>query len=186
MLPDAIARIRDCALGGNRYVNPWTQVLFEDWQPLTTTQVRFLRPSDTADQASAYEAVMELYRTLRLSPHSTIRMDLVGLQPSLADFKLVVGERQYLVQHKLDATIRAMGSSLRRVTIARGDGAARQHHFSCFDRYVLTCHAICGGLTVTGSTFCGFNLPSQWVRPEHRRLCCSSRNVSFPTFSTPH
>ena len=136
LLPEAIARIRRHALGGPAYINPWTGVEFSEWQPKTTSQNQFIRPGDDTAQASAYEAVMEIFRIVHHSEKSAFDMDFIGVQPSLADFKLISKSyrRPIYVQHKIDATIKAKDSPLRRVTIARKDGFDGQFYFSTFDR----------------------------------------------------
>jgi hypothetical protein len=133
-LPVAIEGIRECALNEDVvFVNPWTGVAYTGWRPLTTTLTKFLRPPDDADQATAYEAVLEIYRTIQHTESSLFDVDFVGIQPSLADFKFISRPghlRQYFFQHKFDTTLRAKGSSLSRVSICR-DG---RYYFSAYDR----------------------------------------------------
>lgn len=136
MLAEAIARIRRRALGGPPYVNPGTNVAFSNWQPKTTLATDFLRPADDTDQASAYEAALEIYRITKYDLRSELHLNFVGLQPDLGDFILSYGGQGRIIQHKLDSALRARDSSLSRVSIARQDGLARAYYFSAFDRYV--------------------------------------------------
>ncbi|KAK3703977.1 hypothetical protein LTR37_014080 [Vermiconidia calcicola] len=139
MLPEAIARIRRHILDPSMpYVNPWTQVEFADWRPLTTSMLKFMRPSDDVAQATAFEAVMEIYRAVKHNERTNkdLEMDFMGSQPDLADFKLIHQGRQYFVQHKLDVVLRAMSSQLNRVSIARSyNGLLTRHYFSLFSRF---------------------------------------------------
>lgn len=80
---------------------------------------------------------MDIYANINHNKATAMSVDVVGLQPSLADFKLLLEGRQMFVQHKLDMKIRSAGSALNRVCIARNDGADRRWFFSTFDRFVL-------------------------------------------------
>ncbi|GIZ40155.1 hypothetical protein CKM354_000350700 [Cercospora kikuchii] len=46
LLPAALERIRNCALGYGIYQNPWTKVDFPQWQPALTAQTRLALGSD--------------------------------------------------------------------------------------------------------------------------------------------
>ena len=155
MLPQAIALVRAAVRGKGTFSNPWTAVPFPHWQPKTTFAVDFLRPSDDSHHASAYEAVLELYRVLKYDERSSLDVDFMRLQPSLADFKLWYQSRQYFVQHKLNNVLRAADTPLTRVPIARDGG----YYFTAFQRYAKQQPArYVSGLTSSlASTSCGTN-----------------------------
>lgn len=123
LLLEAIARIRLCAQGRGHYVNPWTLVTFKDWQPDTTTSTNGIKPAEHTEHFSAYLAVMNIYRHMNVhGSGSDMIFDFVGLQPKLADFKIIINgliPRQYFIQHKLDARDRAWATPLTKVFIGR-------------------------------------------------------------------
>lgn len=136
LLPEAIRRVRRHILGLEIYVNPGTGVRFPQWRPITTRNVAWLKPSEESPHYTAFEEAIKIYTALRVK--SRLRFDFMGLQPVLADFKLVrevpMGMRalaikpesgqdlvQYFCQHKADGHLRAKGSPLKSVAIARGD-----------------------------------------------------------------
>ncbi|GAB7364322.1 hypothetical protein MBLNU230_g4866t1 [Neophaeotheca triangularis] len=135
LVTEAVRRIQEHACGGDSYINPWTGVEHGDWEPHLTTDTRFIRPADSSDQATAYEAVLEIIRWSRHDATSRLQIDFVGHQPSLADLKILLDGKQYYVQHKIDSTVRSENSRLNRVTLARGDRSLRRHYFTAFDRF---------------------------------------------------
>ncbi|THX42150.1 hypothetical protein D6D11_08328 [Aureobasidium pullulans] len=136
MLSEAVERILQCVTEDRVYVNPWTLTEFPTWKPHCTTAVRFLKPDETSDQYSAFEAAMEIYRMTTFKAHKThMRYDFIGVQPSLADFKFVLLRRQVLVQHKLDGKERKEGSFLSNVGVLRQQGNNIRYYFSNHDRF---------------------------------------------------
>lgn len=135
LLPEAMSRVRQRVRGGRVYTNPWTKVAFPDWKPTTTRSLRCLSPAEHSSQATAYEAVMQICQSANHSAHSSMKLDFVGAQPRLADFRLKIGDRTVWVQHKLDLTIRSATDNLQNVPAARGDGQDRRYYFSAFERF---------------------------------------------------
>lgn len=147
-LTEAIRRIRAKVMFGQPYTNPWTQVTFDEWTIYTTHTSRGLRPKMTSQHFTGYKAVWHIYHAIRHSPTaSQMKFDFVGLQPHLADFKIVLTNhlvsgspsttpsvRQYFVQHKLESHDRTRSSLLTNVAIARGQGEARRWYFTAFQR----------------------------------------------------
>lgn len=153
MLPEAIRRIRLCAMGHGDYVNPWTKVPFPGWKPQTVDSVSYLMPLDGSEHSSACRAALEIQRAIKtLQPQrdlvaqrtlATIDMDFVGLQPRLADFKFLLRSldtnraRQVFIQHKLDVRQRAAKTPLDRVSIARSRSEGDINYwFTPFERLV--------------------------------------------------
>lgn len=134
---DTIAAIRRCWTDSSVYSNPYTQVSFPGWKPSSTRLCNDLAPSPSNDQYSAYEATMEIFRIIKSDRSTPLDADFVGLQPRLADFKLIHLLRQLLVQHKLDNSLRAAHSRFDRVTIARGDGDERKWYFHTDERLAV-------------------------------------------------
>ena len=137
-LTEAVARIRRCALGGGVYVNPHTMVPFPEWRPATTNSNEMSKPMESAEQFTAYKATLEIYRFCKTQP---MKLDFMGLQPRVADFKLLLGHqsrnrRQVFVQHKLDVRDRPRGTPLIKVAIARGQGDDFRYYFSDIERFV--------------------------------------------------
>jgi hypothetical protein len=131
VLPEAIELVRECAIDPSKvYINPWTRVAFPNWRLLTTTITSYLRPSQDTAHFSAYRVVMDILTKLISIPDSGLKLELVGLQPRLADFRL----NGKLVQQKVDEHRRAPNSLLDQVQIARGDEENRGFFFSAFDR----------------------------------------------------
>lgn len=132
MLPEAIHRVRDCALGQGNYANPWTGVEFKNWRPLTTQQTRWLKPTEDSSHFTAFEEAMRIYQAVTF--HSNMTFDLLGLQPCLADIKLFPlpgSNRQVYVQHKIDGHERAKDKPLARVYVLR-DGV---YYFDAQSRF---------------------------------------------------
>lgn len=152
LLPEALRRVRRTVRGHGPYVNPGNSVRFPDWKPLSTDSNEFLKPLPSSEHFTAYRAVMQIYRAIKASsPRVPIELDFVGLQPRLADFKLVPSQEfleqyaldtgtafpaQVFVQHKIDARDRAAQNPLSNVAIARGEGLNRRSYFTAVDRYV--------------------------------------------------
>ena len=150
LLLEAVRRVRCCALDKGPYINPWTLVPFPQWKPWTTRSNQSLRPSESSEHFTAYQATMEIYRLVNKVQvvHYPLELDFVGVQPRLADFKLVTSvrqstefkaphrRRQIFVQHKLDGRDRARSTPLANVAIARGQGKKRRWYFSDMDRSV--------------------------------------------------
>lgn len=152
LLPEALRRVRRTVQGHGPYVNPGTSVRFPDWKPSSTDSNEFLKPLPSSEHFTAYRAVMQIYRAIKASsPQIPIRLDFIGVQPRLADFKLIPNPAfldqheletgtsfpaQILVQHKIDGRDRAANKPLSNVAIARGEGSNRWSYFSAVDRYV--------------------------------------------------
>ncbi len=148
LLSKAIERVRSCIQRRQPYINPWTQVSFPEWKPITTSTSEALKPSEDSQHFSAYRAAMEIYRIMnKVSVRSPLPLDFVGLQPRLADFKFIPAliprpnplespelQHQRLVQHKLDARERAYSAPLTKVAIGREQGGKRRWYFQAYDR----------------------------------------------------
>ena len=154
LLPQAIERVRLSAQGKGVYINPWTLVEFPDWSPLTTRSTRYIKPAEHTSNFTTYKAAMDIYRMVRHSSALTsMLVDLVGLQPRLADFKLLLptisgsfppspflafdqGQdwRQVFVQHKIDSRTRNSDDQLAKVCVTRSDGQRVQYWFSSLNR----------------------------------------------------
>ena len=137
LLRVAISRIRKLARGEILvYENPWTRAQFRGWRPKMTTSSIWLFPKHTHPQYSACRAVVEVVRRQSATLKMGLRSDFVGLQPQLADLKLILKHRQWFVQMKMDNTLRAKHSRPHRVPIAsRDDGMPESQFFSTYDRY---------------------------------------------------
>ena len=125
LLPEAIRRVRRCVQTQQPYTNPWTKVCFSQWTPRTTTSILHLKPLEETPHFTAYMAVEAIYRALKVAPCS-IGLDLMALQPRVADFKLIVPPspayptgRQVFVQHKIDTVNRHLPGALSRVPMGR-------------------------------------------------------------------
>ncbi|KAI4238442.1 MAG: hypothetical protein LQ349_001122 [Xanthoria aureola] len=145
LLPEAIAGVRDCIRYRRPYVNPWTQAEFAEWAPKTTALVDFLQPREDSQHDTSYQAVMQMYRVInKQATQIPMSLELVSLQPRLADFKLLLHAtsgapdaampRQVFVQHKLDVQYRAKSSALTKVPIGRGPETDRRWYFEPFER----------------------------------------------------
>jgi hypothetical protein len=141
LLPEAIRRVSAHILGARVYANPWTGVSFPDWRPLTTDNTSWLKPAESNDHYTGFHEIMKLYPAIRLDPY--LELDFIGLQPLLADFKLIArGEAQIsqpsvplvqrFVQHKIDGHVRARGAPLTKVAISRGE----TRYFDACNRWV--------------------------------------------------
>lgn len=144
-LCEAIHRVRQCVQVGDTYVNPWTKVPFPAWKPVTTRSADSLKPSESSEHFTAYKAIMEIYRFVGTQD---IKLDFIGLQPRLADFKLITKPSnltqsntnhywpQIFIQHKLDTRDRALRTPLEKVAIARTQETSCRWYFTCDDRFV--------------------------------------------------
>jgi hypothetical protein len=132
MLPEAITRIRRCALGLGDYINPWTGVIFKGWRPITTRRTEWLKPSEESSHYTAYQDAWEVFRGFR--SQEVMEFDLVGIQPCLSDYKILQyinnSITQHFVQAKGDGVMRGPNNKLTKV------GAARQgrYYFDTRDR----------------------------------------------------
>lgn len=158
LLCEAIRRVRQCAVGGHPYVNPWTGVAFPDWRPMTTTDTDMLRPKRDTAAFTSHKEVMAIHRAVCGQPDLPLVFDLVGAQPDLADFKFILhqtaqhpctpGGKQYFVQHKLDSMRRSPTDQLKSVAICRSsrDEKGRdvvRWYFRNTERYVTTGRGHC-------------------------------------------
>jgi hypothetical protein len=156
LLATAVERIRECAIAsanaaGDRkdYVNPWTGLAYSGWQPAITESTDDLWPHEGTEHYGACLGVLALWRELRLArgEGEDVQFDMVGLQPRLADLKIIFKQRQWLIQCKTDPRERRPGH-FRGVPIARNPGngyadrggggeplCSTQHYFSSHDRY---------------------------------------------------
>lgn len=137
LLLEAIARIRAHMRGEAVYVNPHTGVGFEQWKPLTCRHTEWLKPSRIS-QRSACEAVFKIYQALRWrGSEKDMLVDFVGLQPRLADFKIILRGKQWMVQHKFESQPLNPRSPLDKIKIARGDPPKRSYYFNAHNRFVV-------------------------------------------------
>jgi len=135
LLPEAMHRIRQCALGGPIYVNPWTGAEFPTWRPQPIATHESMLPDEGTQHSSAYVGIADIWRGMRAAwnqKRTPMRFEFVDVQPRLADFKLVLPQpfptaqrRQYFVQYKIDSTERTRRN--RKIAIGRHmkDGAIR-------------------------------------------------------------
>ncbi|KAG9526325.1 hypothetical protein KCV07_g856, partial [Aureobasidium melanogenum] len=147
LLEDAIESVRSCARGEGSYVNPWTSVTFDDWKPSVTRLFKSFEPAVKTEQFTAYQAVMNIYRTLTFELHSKsqdapLEVDFIGLQPTLADFKLITNKSgsalessQYFVQHKRDGRDRRLNAPLSKVFVARKSNQHTRWYFTDTERF---------------------------------------------------
>ncbi|KAK1071482.1 hypothetical protein LTR74_003360 [Friedmanniomyces endolithicus] len=138
LLSEAIELARLHALRQGVYRNPWTGVEHPDWHPVLTTNPKWLRPKDRTANFTAYQHALDIQQAVYRS--NLMKFELVGLAPLLADFKFLLtdssgGERQVLVQHKVDGRLRAMGAPLDKVSIARQGS----YYFRSSERQVNPC-----------------------------------------------
>lgn len=126
LLTQAIASVRECALGRGSYTNPWTQVTFAAWKPYTTRDIRWMRPLDGTTQLTAYTCAMEILQASKRA--GCMAFNFMGLAPRVADFWL----DNVTVQHKVDSRPRKTGGALRSVAIARKG----HYYFNELERYV--------------------------------------------------
>ncbi|KAK5703512.1 hypothetical protein LTR17_022024 [Elasticomyces elasticus] len=131
MLPQALRLIREHVNKGVPYINPWTRVYFSDWHPITTTRSEWLHPAEHTQQFSACMTLLDIFDMVRGQAVSLLEPGFVGVQPALADFKLILPGREHMVQHKFDDQLRAHDALFTRVDIARGE----RFYFTCFDRF---------------------------------------------------
>ncbi|THW06077.1 hypothetical protein D6D25_08138 [Aureobasidium pullulans] len=151
LLPEAIHRIVLCVRNQQDYVNPWTLVAEEGWRPQTNSSVEHLKPAEQTEHYSAYLAAMNIYRHVIMHAMSVpMHFDFVGLQPKLADFKLIFTDpeqRQFFVQHKLDARDRALSTPLTKVFIGRSKKKGIAWYFEPTERLTKRAQLICSLLT---------------------------------------
>jgi hypothetical protein len=143
LLPRALESVRLCAQGKRPYRNPWTLVLFPQWSPKLIQTVEPLRPYEGSEHFTSYREVMEIRRMIKtraIQDNLSVDFDFVGVQPRLADFKIVLPSAdgqsclQVFVQHKLDGRDRAISTPLTKVAIARGKEGGTSWYFSPFQR----------------------------------------------------
>ncbi|KAG9521367.1 hypothetical protein KCV07_g3780, partial [Aureobasidium melanogenum] len=139
LLVEAVARVRLCAQGHGVYVNPWTLVEFPHWKPTTTEYTHFLKPAAGTANYTAYDAAQYIYQAvMSRSDQTSMTLDYVGLQPRLADFKLLLHDplkqtRQVYIQHKIDPRVRSKSDRLSKVTVvSRRRGKKRGFDFLFF------------------------------------------------------
>ncbi|KAF2672845.1 hypothetical protein BT63DRAFT_436691 [Microthyrium microscopicum] len=135
-LPEALNRVHRCAIHGEPYINPHTGVEF-DWTPIVVNHIDHLRPSDQTQNYSSFRAIRDMFYHVETARFlgSGIEMDFVQLQPRLADFKFIVADRQYFVQHKIDGWTRGEDNNLHRVAIARNKAGAPKKYFTVIERF---------------------------------------------------
>ncbi|KAJ4352266.1 uncharacterized protein N0V89_007613 [Didymosphaeria variabile] len=154
LLQTAVERVRACAIAsasGDRqdYVNPWTGVAYRGWVPAITESTDDMWPREDTEHSGASLGILALWRELRLASGDgeDVQFDMVGLQPRLADMKVVFKQRQWLIQCKSDTQDRQPGQ-FGDVAIARegdryagrrgddGEAPCSIHHFfSSHDRF---------------------------------------------------
>jgi hypothetical protein len=144
LLPEAISRIRQCAQNQQDYINPWTLVAEKNWRPQATSSVEHLKPAEHTEHYSAYLAAINIYRLVTtISTPVDMSFDFIGVQPKIADFKIVLtdsktaAQRQFFVQHKLDARERAFTTPLTKVFIGRSTKRGVDWYFTPTERYEL-------------------------------------------------
>lgn len=156
LLPEAIRRVRLHAQGLAQYVNPWTRAIFKGWSPRTSQSTDFLRPGEHTQNFAAYLAAAKIYHSVSTKPRDfPLKFDMVGVQPSLADFKFVFEDAksstksQVFIQHKLDSHDRRVSTPLEKVAVGRNrnkpnttkstdGGADIRWYFTGEDRQVVT------------------------------------------------
>lgn len=66
-LPEAIENVRRVATGkAPHYVNPWSLVVFHDWQPVATHSSELMCPDESTPHFTSLLALHDLYRYLSL------------------------------------------------------------------------------------------------------------------------
>jgi hypothetical protein len=132
MLDEAISRVRSCALGLGDFVNPWTGVIYRGWRPLLTRRTCFLKPYEDNAHYTAFEEAWDVFTAVKTK--GKMAFDLVGLQPNLADFKLMYFRGpcliQALCQAKSEGHQRSAKSKLNKVAVSRQG----RHFFDARDR----------------------------------------------------
>jgi hypothetical protein len=160
-LQEAVRRAHLHCTTGHIYVNPWTDVAFPYWHPLTGNSAKWIRPREDGGVFTAHEAILKLIQHFNYAgggaigaSENTFEIDFVGLQPSLGDFKFLVrgplaqlathaySERvinepegpvlQYVIQHKIEGRVRASDSKLTKVRVSRGTGRGTQRRLRYF------------------------------------------------------
>lgn len=146
LLPLAIDLIRRCALGLGDFTNPWSGVTFRNWRPITTRRTEWLKPMESTAHYTSFEDAWEVFKGFRSC--ASMKFDLVGLQPSLADYKLcrTVDRRvlQTFVQAKGEGRIRGQQNKLDKVCAVRKG----RYYFDVRDRLVLERYNPCQLLRV--------------------------------------
>jgi len=152
MLLEAFSRVRDCVQACDRgetprpYVNPWSGAVFTKWRPRSVHSTESLLPADDSQHGTGCAGIMEIWREIRVAQaegRTTMRFHFVGVQPRLADFKLLVPfqpprnlPRQVFVQYKIDSVDRSCGN--KKIAIGRYRGAGVNWYFTDLERYVET------------------------------------------------
>lgn len=145
LLPQAIENIRRCAQGHGDYINPWTGAQFTGWKPHAVCDNESLAPTEDSQHYTSFKGLLELWRGFRVArsrDNLDIELELVNLQPQLADFKLLLPElhnlthrRQVFVQYKIDGLYRSPANTLTKVAIARNHRKGRiNYYFTEFER----------------------------------------------------
>lgn len=120
-LPEAIFLIRQCALGLGDYINPHTKVTFHGWRPIMTRRTEWLKPSEGSAHYTAYLDAWDVFKGFRTC--GSMVFDLVGLQPCLADFKLLRIVNgvviQTFIQAKGEGSVRGQHTRLTKVRASR-------------------------------------------------------------------
>jgi hypothetical protein len=146
-LPDALRSIQQCAQGLRDYTNPSTLVTFTGWRPKIEQGNDCLIPREDSQHFTSFRGLLEIWRGIRIARelHSLpVHLELMWLQPLLADFKLVIadeetdlGSYQCFVQYKIDGLYRSPSSSLAKVAIARNKRrGGTSYYFTEHERYV--------------------------------------------------
>jgi hypothetical protein len=156
LLPTAVERVRECVLTDKDYVNPWTGVAYAGWRPLVVQSFDDFYPDQGTEHYSAFASVLAIWRELRTAGDSrgeAVGFDMIGVQPRLADMKIICRGRQWLIQCKSDVQERQYGQ-VHRVPIGRnqkekddagnGDESEMQatqrlpsFYFASYDRFVF-------------------------------------------------
>lgn len=150
LLPEAMDLIQRCVAEGIPYRNPWTSVCFPTWTP-SLRSMQYLEPVETSQHYTSLRALREIQRCVKALRPAKARVDFIGLQPRIADFKIVMSdpdtsttdsyERQVFVQHKIDSHERARNARLEHVPIARSSDSGIQWFFTVDERYVTSVSA---------------------------------------------
>ena len=98
LLLEALRRVRRCAVTGEAYINPWTQVRVDGWTPLTTNSIDAMLPAVGGPHYSVYVGTIIIFWAIRQAAASILsiplRLDFIGVAPRLADFKLILEEKR--------------------------------------------------------------------------------------------
>ncbi|KAK5722362.1 hypothetical protein LTR15_005592 [Elasticomyces elasticus] len=143
LLVEAVRLVRQCALTGQEYINPWTKVRFANWRPQTTSSADFLKPLPHTQHHTACTAALQIMQGIVDRSDVPLSFDLVGLQPRIADFKLLLHEAggsthpvQRFVQHKVDSNLhRAAGGKLTSLAVSRKAKGRWLFYFTDIERF---------------------------------------------------